>query len=341
MRAPRGVAHGDCGGSPGHATRFAVIAGHVASLQRAERLPLPLTSVLARFAFAALLASLVTAANAGDQMTGVSPDTLGPHGEHVVLAAGDIARCDLDHDEATAQLLDRRPGVVLVLGDAAYPSGAPSDFARCYAPSWGRHRLRTYAVAGNHDYRTRGAAGYVGYFGGAGGRTGYYSIEIGSWHVVALDSNQPLRPGSPQHAWLAADLANSRARCTLAFFHHPRFSSGEHGNQLQVRAAWTLLYAYGVELVLSGHDHDYERFAPQTPDGRRDDLRGMRQFVVGTGGAPLRPFGAAQRQSEVRDATHHGVLSLVLRDDGYDWEFVGSTERTFDRGHARCHDPLR
>jgi 3',5'-cyclic AMP phosphodiesterase CpdA len=298
--------------------------------------------VLARLALAALLAPLTGSADPADQMTSHSSGALAhPPAEHVVLAAGDIARCDLGYDEATARLLDRRPGVVLVLGDAAYPSGAPSEYARCYAPSWGRHRMRTYAVAGNHDYRTRGAAGYLGYFGAAGGRTGHYSFEIGPWHVVALDSNQPLRPGSAQHRWLAADLAKSDARCTLAFFHHPRFSSGEHGNQPQVRAAWALLYAHGVELVLSGHDHDYERFAAQTPDGRRDDLRGIRQFVVGTGGAPLRPFGAAKAHSEVRDAAHHGVLALLLRDDGYEWTFVGSAGLTLDRGHARCHEPRR
>jgi hypothetical protein len=289
-----------------------------------------------RLMLALFLGALIAPARAP---TGTSPrDTLASAARGaVVLAAGDIARCDKGYDEATALLLDRRPGVVLVLGDAAYPSGAPADYARCYAPTWGRHLTRTHAVPGNHDYRTRDAAGFFGYFGNEG-RTGYYSFEIGPWHVVALDSNQPLARGSPQHAWLAADLARSRARCSLAFFHHPRFSSGEHGNHPHVRPAWALLYSHGAELVLSGHDHDYERFAPQRPDGQRDDARGIRQFVVGTGGAPLRPFGTTKRQSELRDARHHGVIALTLLDDGYEWEFIDSVdERVLDRGSARCH----
>ena len=259
----------------------------------------------------------------------------------VVLAAGDIGRCDSEEDEYTARLLDRRPGTVLMLGDAAYPAGTAAEFARCYAPTWGRHRSRTHAVAGNHDYRTPGAAGFFDYFGlpeGARRRTGYYSLDLGGWHVVALDSNQPLGRGSAQYAWLASDLATRGARCTLAFFHHPRFSSGEHGNDPHVRPAWALLFAHGVEIVLSAHDHDYERFAPQTPDGRRDDARGIRQFVVGTGGAPLRPFGETKRQSEIRDATHHGVLALTLEADAYEWEFINSAdERVLDRGRSPCH----
>ena len=259
----------------------------------------------------------------------------------VVLAAGDIGRCDSDEDEYTARLLDRRPGTVLMLGDAAYPAGTAADFARCYAPTWGRHRSRTYAAAGNHDLRTRGAGGFFDYFSlpeGARRGAGYYSLDLGGWHVVALDSNQPLGRGSAQHAWLASDLASRGARCTLAFFHHPRFSSGEHGNHSYLRPIWALLFAHGVEIVLSAHDHDYERFAPQTPDGRREEARGIRQFVVGTGGAPLRPFGKTKRQSEMRDATHHGVLALTLQADAYEWEFIGSAdERVLDRGRSLCH----
>ena len=286
-----------------------------------------------------LFVGVIAAPAPSGATVGTSRDTVGVAAPApVVLAAGDIARCDRAFDEATALLLDRRPGTVLMLGDAAYPEGAPADFARCYAPTWGRHRARTHAVPGNHDYRTRGAAGFFDYFGGDGPRIGYYSFELGAWHVVALDSNQPLGLGSRQHAWLAADLARSRARCSLAFFHHPRFSSGEHGDQPRVQSAWALLYRYGADLVLSAHDHDYERFAPQTPAGQRDDALGIRQFVVGTGGAPLRPFRAAKPHSELRDASHHGVLALTLHDDGYEWEFVGAMDdRVLDKGMGRCH----
>ena len=208
----------------------------------------------------------------------------------VLVGAGDIASCGSSGDEATAALLAGIDGTVFTLGDNVYDSGTAAEFATCYDPSWGRYRARTSPAPGNHDYVTANAAGYFGYFGAAAGdpSTGYYAYDLGGWRVVAINSNCAAvggcQAGSAQERWLRADLAAHPAACTLAYWHHPRFNSGEHGNSAEMQPIWQALYDAGAEVVLSGHDHHYERFAPQAPDGSSDPQRGIREFVVGTGG---------------------------------------------------------
>ncbi len=255
-----------------------------------------------------------------------------------VVAAGDIASCRTEGDEATAELLDslvaaHPDAVVAALGDLVYPSGTAGQFARCYHPSWGRHRARTRPAVGNHDAATRGAAGYRAYFGtAAGDGTTWYSYDLGSWHVVVLDSNCGVvecTRGSRQERWLRADLAAHPVRCTLAYWHHPRFSSGTvHGSEEAVAPLFEALADAGADVVLAGHEHNYERFA---------NIDGVRQFVVGTGGRSHYRFGRPLPGSEVRDSSSFGVLVLTLRPDGYDWEFVPVAGGRFtDRGRDSC-----
>jgi len=194
----------------------------------------------------------------------------------------------------TAALLDNIPGTVFTAGDNAYPNGSSSDYSQCYNPSWGRHKARTRPSPGNHDHNTSGAAGYFGYFGAQAGPSGlgYYSYDLGAWHIISLDSNIDMSAGSAQETWLRADLAASTKRCAIAYWHHPRFSSGtNHGSEPATQPLWQALYDFGAEIVISGHDHEYERFAPQTPNGSADPARGIREFVVGTGGAGLYSLG--------------------------------------------------
>jgi 3',5'-cyclic AMP phosphodiesterase CpdA len=254
-----------------------------------------------------------------------------------VYAVGDIARCAYRDpkyapaagtaDTVAAGLAADPQAVVLTLGDNTYPVGAMKEFTDCYAPTWGRFKDRTWPSPGNHEYYTHGAVPYFQYFGTRAAH-GYYSLEIGSWHVVSLDSNLGPAAHAAQIEWLRADLASHPARCTLAFWHHPLYSSGGHGNVPKMHDAWALLVRAGAELVLSGHDHDYERFAPQDADGHLDAARGMRQFVVGTGGAYPTPFLLTVAHSELRDASRTGVLKLRLREGGYDWEFIESSKVT-------------
>jgi calcineurin-like phosphoesterase family protein len=265
-------------------------------------------------------------------------------GPSVLVGAGDIATCQASGDETTSALLDTIPGTVVTLGDNVYERGTPQEFTSCYDPSWGRHRVRTRPAIGNHEYGTPSGSGHFAYFGSAGGEIGkgYYSYDLGAWHVIALNSNCAAiggcGPGSPQEQWLRADLAASSARCTLAYWHHPRFSSGIHGSIPATDAFWRDLYAAGADVVLVGHDHHYERFAPQDPNGVADPARGIREFVVGTGGAPLRPVLRRAANSEVfRDDTQ-GVLKLSLSRDRFEWEFVPVAGKTFsDRGSSLCH----
>jgi hypothetical protein len=262
-----------------------------------------------------------------------------------MLAAGDIASCASDGDEQTAALLDTLPGTVLTLGDTVYDDGSADQFARCYAPSWGRFRDRTYPAPGNHDYQTADASGYFGFFGpGAGQRgKGWYSFDLGRWHLVALNSNCDAvggcQPGSEQERWLRSDLAAHRARCTLAFWHHPRFSSGTtHGSDAAVGGLWTALYQAGGDVVLVGHEHNYERFAPLDPLGEVDPARGMRQFVVGTGGRSHYPFGSPLPGSEARNSDSFGLLELQLRPTSYTWRFLPAQGGSFqDAGVGSCH----
>lgn len=266
----------------------------------------------------------------------------------VILAAGDIASCGSTGAAETARLLARLPGTVLTLGDEAYPDGRAGDFASCYHPTWGRFLSRTRPAPGNHEYRTADAGGYFDYFGRRANDRGkgWYSFDLGRWHVIALNTNGsaacqaiPCSAGSAQERWLRADLARSHARCTLAYWHHPRFSSGSvHGDSREVRPLWNDLYAAGADVVLAAHDHDYERFAPQTPAGRADAKQGIREFVVGTGGASHYDFGKPAANSEVRDNTTYGVLQLKLQPSSYSWRFVPVAGGAFtDSGHGGCH----
>ena len=255
----------------------------------------------------------------------------------VFVGAGDIAQCD-NNSQATARLLDTIGGTVFTLGDNAYAHGSRENFSDCYEPTWGRHKGRTRPAPGNHEYETPGAGPYFEYFGPNAGPAGlgYYSFDVGSWHAISLNSNVSTGSTSTQAAWLRAELANHPpSRCTVAYWHHPLFSSGPNGDQAHMRDIWRILYEAGVDLVLSGHDHLYERFAPQDPDGRPDPARGIRQITAGTGGAALYPSGAPRPNSEVRISAF-GVLKLTLASSGYDWEFV-PVSGARDAGVGTCH----
>lgn len=258
----------------------------------------------------------------------------------VLVGAGDITSCWYNDDEATAKLLDSIPGTVFTAGDNAYESGTPTQFKNCYDPTWGRHKARTRPSPGNHEYETPNGAGYYAYFGAAAGPPGrgYYSYDLAGWHIIALNSNVSMRAGSLQERWLRRDLAQHRTRCTLAYWHHPRFSSGEHGNSTDPQPIWQALYDAGTDVVINGHDHTYERFAPQTPTGALDTVRGIREFVVGMGGAKFYEFPHIRVNSELRNNTTHGVIKVTLRADGYDWEFVPVAGGEFrDSGSGTCH----
>ncbi len=262
-------------------------------------------------------------------------------GTFVVLAAGDIADCHTNGANLTAKLIDRLPGIVLAVGDIAYPNGSDSDFQRCYAHTWGRHKARTFPVPGNHEYHTPGAAGYFRYFGErAHPPGGYYSYELGRWHIIALNSNLDLTEGSVQEKWLRHDLASSRKECKLVYLHHPVFSSGWHGATQGLSAVQRDFATYRVTLVLSGHDHHYERFAPLDALGNVDHDRGTRFFVIGTGGAQLHlpPFPGSG--SEASSSGDWGLLKLTLRQKGYDWQWLGTGAGGFaDSGQGKCHAP--
>jgi hypothetical protein len=259
-----------------------------------------------------------------------------------LAGAGDIARCTASGDEQTATLLDDIEGTVFTAGDNTYQSGTLSEFELCYGPSWGRHRERTEPVPGNHDYRTPGAAGYKEYFGEAATPNGvtWYAYDLGAWRIYALDSECAAVGGcgstSPQGRWLSTDLARHPRRCVAAIWHVPRFSSGSHGSNTRMSWMWKTLDAAGAEVVISGHDHDYERFARKHSDGTAS-ANGMRQFVVGTGGTTLRRFGSKAPNSVVRWNGSYGVLVLRLRPAGYNWRFAPVPGSTFhDSGSTSC-----
>jgi hypothetical protein len=285
----------------------------------------------------------VSPSPSADDTRTVPPGSASPEPATFVLAAGDIAACDSGGDEATAALLDELEGTILALGDTVYEDGLAREFGRCYDPSWGRHRERTRPVAGNHEYQTAEAADYFDYFGEAAGTPGegWYSFDLGEWHLIALNSNCEAVggcwPGSAQQTWLIDDLAANPAACTLAYWHHPRWSSGsEHGPVPATDQLWRTVHDAGVDLVLGGHDHVYERFVPMNAEGTPDP-NGMVQFVVGTGGKSLYGFDAVLPTSAVHDASTFGVLRLTLRDGAYDWAFVPVAGGTFtDRGTALC-----
>jgi hypothetical protein len=270
-----------------------------------------------------------------------------PQPDPVLVGAGDIASCDdLAGAEATAKLIEKIPGTVFAAGDLAYPDGSEENFAKCYEPTWGRFKDRTRPSPGNHEYHGGAASAYSRYFGAAAGdaKRGYYSYELGAWHIVVLNSECKQVGGcdaaSPEGQWLKQDLAEHAAECTLAYWHKPLFSSGEkHGNDPEMKPFWETLYAANTDVVINGHDHDYERFAPQDPDAKADSSRGIREFVVGSGGKNShRIFGPSKPNSESRNGDTFGVLKLTLHAKGYDWEFVPQAGKTFtDSGSGVCH----
>ena len=266
-------------------------------------------------------------------------------GDPVLVGAGDIASCTQAGDAATAALLTKIGGSVFTLGDNAYETGSASDYAKCYGPTWGHFLSRTHPAPGNHDYYTSpSAAGYFGYFGSRAGPKGkgYYSYNAGAWHVVVLNSECAsvggCGAGSPEERWLRADLAAHPATCTLAYWHTPRFSSGTlYGSDAGYQPFWQALYDNGADVVLSGHEHVYERFAPQTPSGKSDPAFGIRQFTVGTGGEGHYGFGNPVANSQVRNDTTFGVLALTLHSSSYGWRFVPAGGTFTDQGTASCH----
>ncbi|MEW6475403.1 MAG: DNRLRE domain-containing protein [Actinomycetota bacterium] len=258
----------------------------------------------------------------------------------VLVGAGDIAYCGNSNDSRTAELVEKSGGIPFTLGDNAYAAGTARQFADCYHPTWGRFADRTHPVVGDNEYDTDDAAPYFDYFGAAAGDPdeGWYSYDVGAWHIVVLNSNcgevGGCGSGSPQERWLRADLAAANARCLAAMWHHPRFSSVSSNSA--TRALWKTLQEYGAEMVLSGHHHVYERFAPQDADGRLD-ANGIRQFVVGTGGRSHASFNSTKPNSEVRNNRTYGVLKLTLRSDGYNFDFVPIEGSSFrDSGHGSC-----
>jgi acid phosphatase type 7 len=317
---------------PGASLRLTATAGRGADTSLAWTSSDPAVAVVSPTGVVTAMApgsATITATSNG--RSGTSAVTVAPPpppGTAVLLAAGDIASCSSSGDEATAALLDGLPGTVATLGDNVYPDGSARQFANCYDPTWGRHKARTRPSPGNHDYRSSGAGyrssgalAYYGYFGANAGPRGrgYYSYDLGAWHVVSLNSNI--------------------AMCTLAYWHYPRFSSGtRHGSFAAAQPIWQALYDYNADLVLAGHEHNYERFAPETPGGAADPVRGIRELVVGTGGGSHYAGHSAIANSQVFNGATFGVLKLTLRPSSYDWQFVPIAGQRFtDSGSGSCH----
>ncbi len=284
----------------------------------------------------ATVRGLVNGAPASQPMTVTPP---------VLVGAGDIAICDASGAPArgavaTAALLDSIAGTVFTAGDNAYQDGTAAEFANCYHPTWGRHKWRTRPAPGDHDYNTPGAAGYFNYFGAPAGdpAKGYYSYDLGDWHIIVLNSEVAVSAGSPQEQWLQADLAANPKSCTLAISQTPRFSSGERASNA-LAAMWQALYEAGAEILISGDDHNYEQFDPQAPDSTLDFARGIRQFVVGTGGRSNgQLFTPYAPNSKVRNNDTFGVIKLTLHPTSYEWQFVPVRGKTFtDAGSENCH----
>lgn len=311
----------------------------------------------AAFAVAALVVAVTAVRCGGSKPTAPTPTpsptpdpgtipnptpTPTPSIPRTFVGAGDIGWCGLG-PEPTARLVDATPGEVFTAGDNAYMDGSAKNFQDCYAPTWGRFVDRTHPTPGNHDYDTDNSArGYYSYFGFRAnplGTQGYYSYDVGDWHVIALNSALPngVGFGAAQIAWLQNELATNRAKCTAAIWHHPLFSSGPNGPNRYAKAVWDLLYQYNADLIVNGHDHLYERFAPQDPDGRRDPVRGIRQFTVGTGGAQLYGFTPnISPNSEVR-ISQYGVIKFTLESTKYSWQWVAVSGGGDPGGSENCH----
>ena len=275
-------------------------------------------------------------APAASRSLGATPDS--SEGEAILLAMGDIGYCQANDDDLVGQLAGSLPGTIALLGDIAYDDGSATDFANCFDPTWGPLRGRLRPAPGNHEYETKGASGYFDYFGAAAGPRGqgWYSYDLSAWHVIALNSECGAIEGgcegndSAELAWLVADLAAHPAGCTLAYWHHPRYSSGKHGGDAMSDALWAALSDAGADVVLEGHDHDYERIAA---------IDGIRSFVVGTGGRSLYAWpGSPGPLTEVRDNDTYGLLELTLRPTDFSWRFVPAAGGSFtDSGSAACH----
>ena len=253
----------------------------------------------------------------------------------VLVGAGDISSCSNNNDEATAKLLDNLSGTVFTTGDNAYTDGTSTQFTNCYHPTWGRHKSRTKPVPGNHDYHTSGASGYFKYFGNP---PTYYAYNLGDWRIYALNSEIDVSATGAQVKWLKNDLAANQKRCVLAYWHKPRWSSGSvHGSNSKYQTLWKTLYDAGAELVINGHEHNYERFKQMNASGSAVSA-GLREIVVGTGGASLYQFSTILSTSEVRNSTTYGVLKLTLNSASYSWQFVPVAGKTFqDSGSTNCH----
>ena len=277
--------------------------------------------------------------------TGYITVTPASSGDAVLVGAGDIADCGRTQDSKTEALLAGIAGTVFAAGDLTYPNGTASEFANCYAPTWGLEKARTRPIVGNHEYNTSGAAPYYAYWGAAAGdpSKGYYSYDIGGWHAIVLNANCSkvggCGAGSAQERWLSADLQSSSTQCTVAFWHQARFSSTRSSPDGATLALWQDLYDYGADVVIGGHYHNYERFAPQTPTGLADPATGIREFVVGTGGAALGGFkSTTMANSQVKDRSTYGVLKLTLHSSSYDWQFIPIAGQSFtDSGSGSCH----
>lgn len=261
-----------------------------------------------------------------------------------LIGAGDIAYCGETSlgDEATSAIIDRFPSaVIFTAGDNVSGEGRMAEYKNCFGPTWGRFLDRLHPSPGNHDYMTDAGFPYYQHFGAAAGQPGqgYYSYDLGDWHIVALNSNCDAiacGPNSAQAAWLRKDLADNEKQCKLLYWHHPRYSSGISGNYGPVSSFWRIALEHGADVMVSGHDHDYERFAPQDGDGNADP-DGIRQFVVGTGGSELRDFGQIKPNSEIRDNSTQGVILFRLYSGKYEWEFIPVKGGTFtDRGEGQC-----
>ena len=269
----------------------------------------------------------------------------------VLVGAGDIASCqDPEGAQATAKLIEQIPGTVFAAGDLAYERGSAAEFKNCYGPAWGRFKDRTKPALGNHEYVEPTAGAYFEYWGAQAGPRGkgYYSFDLGGWHIVALNTNCYAKDlggcgeGSKQEKWLKEDLAEHPKACIIAYGHHALFSSGvfqKHAVHPELKPFWQDLYAAHADLVLAGHEHSYERFAPQDPDGQADPEHGIREIVVGTGGRSHDLLGFAAPNSEVRDWQTYGVLRLTLAPGSYTWEFIPVEGELFrDSGSGVCHN---
>jgi hypothetical protein len=267
---------------------------------------------------------------------GVTPPSGG--GSAVVTGVGDIGWCGSPGMRLTARLLQAIPGEVLLLGDLAYMRGTTDNFARCFDPDYGQFRNRWRPSPGNHEYEDAGANGYFTYFGDAAGpgRAGYYAFRAATWNVLMLNSNQPATRGSAQYEAVRQHLQSNPSYCTMAVWHHPFATSGPNGPGGQMRDMWQLLNEHGADVVMSGHDHMYERFAPQDRDYRYDP-NGIRQFIAGTGGAPVyQPRGRAPNSEAIVQSW--GVLKLTLNPASYEWQFLEAQNGgVLDAGVAQCH----